>query len=80
MIHKVSGIHKLVEGHSMHLMFLPLYSPNLNPIELAFSSTKVWLHTNCDHMNQKMESETRTAYNTLWQAVHSVTPDKAWGW
>ena len=79
-IHKVAGIRELVEGHGMRLMFLPSYSPDLNPIELAFSSIKAWLHANRDHVNQEMESETGTVYNALWQAVHSVTPDKARGW
>lgn len=79
-IHKVAGIRELVEGHGMRLMFLPSYSPDLNPIELAFSSIKAWLHANRDHVNQEMESETGMVYNALWQAVHSVTPDKARGW
>ena len=79
-IHKVAGIRELVEGHGMRLMFLPSYSPDLNPIELAFSSIKAWLHANRDHVNQEMESETGMVYNALWQAVHSVTPDKAQGW
>ena len=79
-IHKVAGIRELVEGHGMRLMFLPSYSPDLNPIELAFSSIKAWLRANRDHVNQEMESETGTVYNALWQAVHSVTPDKARGW
>jgi transposase len=79
-IHKVAGIRELVEQHGMRLMFLPSYSPDLNPIELAFSSIKAWLHANCDRMNQAMESEDGLVYNALWQAVHSVTPEKARGW
>ena len=79
-IHKVDGICELVEGSGMHLMFLPSYSPDLNPIELTFSSVKVWLHANRDRMNQEMESENGSVYNALWQAVYSVTPEKARGW
>ena len=79
-IHKVAGIRKLVEEHGMRLMFLPSYSPNLNPIELSFSSIKAWLRTNRDEVNQEMESENGTVYNVLWQAVYSVTPEKARGW
>ena len=79
-IHKVAGICELVEEHGMCLMFLPSYSPNLNPIKLSFSSIKAWLHTNCDQVNWEMESKNGTVYNALWQAVYSVTPEKAWGW
>ena len=32
-IHKVDGIRELVEASGMRLMFLPAYSPDLNPIE-----------------------------------------------
>ena len=79
-IHKVAGIRELVEEHGMRLMFLPSYSPDLNPIELSFSSIKVWLRANRDQVNREMESENGTVYNALWQAVHSVTPEKARGW
>jgi hypothetical protein len=79
-IHKVAGIRELVEERGMRLMFLPAYSPDLNPIELAFLSIKVWLHVNRDRVNQEMENENGTVYNALWQAVYSVTPEKAQGW
>ena len=79
-IHKVAGIRELVEDHGMRLMFLPSYSPDLNPIELSFSSIKAWLRANRDQVNREMESENGTVYNALWQAVHSVTPEKARGW
>ena len=79
-IHKVAGIRELVEEHGMRLMFLPSYSPDLNPIELSFSSIKAWLRANRDEVNQEMESKNGTVYNALWQAVYSVTPEKARGW
>ena len=79
-IHKVAGIRELVEEHGMRLLFLPAYSPNLNPIELTFSSIKAWLRANRDRVNQEMQSEEGSVYNALWQAVYSVTPEKARGW
>ena len=36
-IHKVASTQELVEGRGVHLLYLPAYSPDLNPIELAFS-------------------------------------------
>ena len=79
-IHKVDGICELVEASDMRLMFLPAYSPDLNPIELTFSSVKAWLRANRDRVNQEMDSENGSVYNALWQAVYSVTPEKARGW
>ena len=79
-IHKVAGIRELVEERGMLLMFLPSYSPDLNPIELAFSSIKAWLRANRNRVNQEMAGEDGTVYNVLWQAVYSVTPEKAQGW
>ena len=38
--HKRSTIRKLVEKRGAWLLFLPPYSPDLNPIELAFSKFK----------------------------------------
>ena len=38
--HKRNTIKKLVEARGAWLLFLPPYSPDLNPIELAFSKFK----------------------------------------
>ena len=71
-IHKVAGIRDMVKAHGVHLVYLPSYSPDLNPIELAFSIIKSWLHANCDHVNMELESENGCVYNLFWEAVHLV--------
>jgi transposase len=38
--HKVAGVRELIEGAGATLLYLPPYSPDLNPIELAFSKLK----------------------------------------
>jgi transposase len=38
--HKQSGVREAMESAGADLMYLPPYSPNLNPIELAFSKLK----------------------------------------
>ena len=38
--HKGASVRKLVEGRGCELLFLPPYSPDLNPIEEAFSKVK----------------------------------------
>ena len=32
----------------VHIIFLPPYSPDLNPIEKAISKIKAWIHCNYD--------------------------------
>ena len=38
--HKVAGVRQAIEEAGAELRYLPPYSPNLNPIELAFSKLK----------------------------------------
>ena len=80
-IHKVAGIRDMVEAHGARLVYLLSYSPDLNPIELAFSTIKSWLHANRDRVNMELESENGCVYNLFWGAVHSaVTVEHAKGW
>jgi transposase len=41
--HTVAGVRRAVEGAGCRLLFLPPYSPDLNPIENAFSKLKAVL-------------------------------------
>lgn len=41
--HKVAGVRELIEAAGATLLYLPPYSPDLNPIELAFSKLKAFL-------------------------------------
>jgi hypothetical protein len=79
-IHKVAGIREMVEERGARLLFLPSYSPDLNPIELAFSTIKTWLRVNRDRMNQAVDSNDGTVYDMFWEAVYSVTAEHAKGW
>ena len=42
---KVAGLAELVEARGTRLLYLPSYSPDFNPIALAFSKLKTWLRT-----------------------------------
>jgi transposase len=79
-IHKVAGIRELVEGHGMRLLYLPAYSPDFNPIELAFSSIKAWLRANRARINAELDTDQGSVYHAIWEAVYSVTMDDAKGW
>ena len=47
--HKVAGIEQAIEAAGATLLFLPPYSPDLNPIEPAFSKVKAHLRKAAEH-------------------------------
>lgn len=59
--HKRERIRMLIEAAGARLLFLPPYSPDLNPIELIFAKVKQLLRS--------LASRTRDA---LWKAMQSV--------
>jgi transposase len=42
-VHKVAGVEEAIEARGARVEYLPKYSPDLNPIELSFSSFKAYL-------------------------------------
>ena len=65
----------------MRLIYLPAYSPDLNPIEEAFSAIKAWLRANHDYALGEMGGPGCDPYALIWEAVYgTVTPEKAYGW
>ncbi len=41
--HKIDGIRQAIEDRGARLLYLPPYSPDLNPIEMAFAKLKALL-------------------------------------
>ncbi|WP_010508458.1 transposase, partial [Komagataeibacter europaeus] len=68
-VHKVPGARKAIERVGAQMMFLPPYSPDFNPIKMAFAKLKALLRARA----------ARTV-TTLWDAAGSVldafTPDE----
>ena len=66
--HKSLAVRRAIEAAGAELRFLPPYSPDLNPIEMAFSKLKAFL--------KKMAART---IDDLWDAIakgiDSFTPD-----
>lgn len=56
--HKVSGVRQAIEGVGAKLLYLPPYSPDFNPIEMAFSKLKAILR----------KAAARTV-DALWDAI-----------
>ncbi len=70
--HKTQKVRELVEGAGCELLYLPPYSPDLNPIEEAFSKIKGIL--------RKAETRTREALvEALGPALLSVSEEDARG-
>ena len=70
-----------VRFRGMRLEYLPPYSPDLHPIEEAFSSIKAWLRSNRDYvLGELTGDEFADPYGMIWKAVYTVTPENAAGW
>ena len=79
-IHRVDGVREMIEAHGSRLIYLPAYSPDLNPIEEAFSSIKAWLRGHRDHVLGEVEGDGGDPYRVIWEAIYSVTPEDAYGY
>ncbi|EIN03337.1 hypothetical protein PUNSTDRAFT_22868, partial [Punctularia strigosozonata HHB-11173 SS5] len=58
------------------LVFLPPYSPDLNPIEESFSALKAWLRRSYRHLL----NSNNPILDIHEACAHAVTADKAIGW
>ena len=65
----------------MRYVFLPPYSPDFNPIELAFSAIKAHIRRNGSHLRRTMSTKDDIdVFQFLQRAVYSVTAEDAKGW
>ena len=72
-VHRSERARAAIEATGAQLWFLPPYSPDLNPIEEAFSKVKSFLRT--------AEPRTLEAHSTaVWAALRTITPQDAAGW
>lgn len=72
-VHKVAGLARRVEARGARLLFLPPYSPDFAPIELAFSKLKTALRAAASRTR-----ETLTA--ALQAALEWITAQDAQHW
>ncbi len=71
--HKVAGIRELIEGCGAHLLYLPPYSPDLNPIEQAWSKFKQFLRAAKARTAEALEQ-------AVTEALKTITADNAAAW
>jgi transposase len=71
--HRPKKIRELIEARGAELVFVPSYSPDLNPIEEAFSKIK--------NILRKLGGRTHEALlKAMEEALSKVTPADAAGW
>ena len=70
--HKAAGVKEMIEAAGAKLLYLPPYSPDLNPIENMWSKVK-----------RKLRSSAARSFETLtqavWSALDQVTPQDCLG-
>jgi transposase len=71
--HRPQKVRELIKARGAELVFLPSYSPDLNPIEQAFSKIK--------NILRKLGARTHEALlEAMEEALSKVTPADAAGW
>ena len=60
-VHKVPAVRRAIEAAGAQLLFLPPYSPDLNPIEMVFSK-----------MKSVLRREANRSVDALWRALGSI--------
>ena len=71
--HKVAGVRELILAAGAELLYLPPYSPDLNPIEKAWAKLKQFLRALRARTAEALEQ-------AVAQALPCITPDNAQAW
>lgn len=71
--HKVDGVRQLIEATGATLLYLPPYSPDLNPIEKAWSKIKQILRALKARSTESLDQ-------AITEALMHITADNARAW
>lgn len=72
-VHRITDILKVLIDKGINIVFLPRYSPDFNPIELAWSKMKSYL--------RKVKARTSDdLFETIGDALHLITNSDIVGW
>ena len=67
--HKVAGVREAIAATGASLLFLPAYSPDLNPIEMAFAKLKA-------HLRARAIRTVAALWKALRPLTDCFTPDE----
>ena len=71
--HKVDGVVELIEAKDAFVLYLPPYSPDLNPIESMWSKIKAYI--------RKVKARTKdTLFTAIGEALNLVSCADIKGW
>jgi len=68
--HKALAVRQAIEAAGAQLSFLPPYSPDFNPIELAFAKIKAWL-------NKAAARTLHALWSAICEAIDGITSTDA---
>ena len=71
--HRTQRVTELIEARGADLVFLPSYSPDLNPIEEAFSKIKALVRKEGTRVREAL-------VEAIGRALAAITPEDAAGW
>ena len=71
--HKVKGVRERIERCGAEVLYLPPYSPDLNPIEKAWAKLKQHLRALKPRSNQALDQ-------AISNALPLITPENAQAW
>lgn len=71
--HKVAGIRDLIAARGAQVIYLPPYSPDLNPIEKAWSKFKQFLRAAKARTSEALD-------DAITEALKTITPENAAAW
>ncbi len=71
--HKAAVVRRALDAAGISYRYLPAYSPDMNPIELAWSKLKTYLRARAARSREALE-------HAIPDALATVTPSNALGW
>ena len=71
--HKVKGVRELIEARGAEVLYLPPYSPDLNPIEKAWAKIKQYLRSTRARTKEDLDQ-------AITNALALITPEDAQAW
>jgi transposase len=63
--HKVRGVREVIEAAGAHLLYLPPYSPDFNPIEPMWSKIKQILRSHAPRTDEQLHAAARLAFQAI---------------
>jgi transposase len=74
--HKVTGVRQAIEAVGASLMFIPPYSPDLNPIEMAFAKLKALLRAKSSEPLRGCGTPLETSLTASHRGVCQLLPTR----